>query len=116
MAKVAVAQHGVAISLACTEFGISETCYRYQAKRLAENEEITNPADGQQPQLGIWSVLPVLAQGEGIWLESQTDLSDLPDAGTEPAHQAEETHGAGEAGNINGTGIDQPGLVHGFHA
>ena len=42
MAKVAVAQHGVAISLACTAFGISETCYRYQAKHQAENEEIAN--------------------------------------------------------------------------
>ena len=35
-------QHGVAISLACTAFGISETCYRHQAKREAENEEIAN--------------------------------------------------------------------------
>ncbi len=42
MAKVAVAQHGVAFNLACTAFGISETCYRYQAKRQAENEEIAN--------------------------------------------------------------------------
>jgi putative transposase len=29
MAKTAVAQHCVAIILACTAFGISETCYRY---------------------------------------------------------------------------------------
>ena len=42
MAKQAVAHHSVAISLACTAFGISETCYRYQAKRQAENEEIAN--------------------------------------------------------------------------
>ena len=40
MAKLAVTQYGVAISQACTAFGISETCYRYQAKRRAENEEI----------------------------------------------------------------------------
>lgn len=40
--KEAVAQHGVAISLACTAFGISETCYRYEAKRQAENEEIAS--------------------------------------------------------------------------
>ena len=37
-----MAQHGVAINLACTAFGISETCYRYQARRQAENEEIAN--------------------------------------------------------------------------
>jgi len=42
MAKVAVAQHGVAINLACTAFDMSQTCYRYQAKRQAENEEIAN--------------------------------------------------------------------------
>jgi len=42
MAKVAVAQHGVAISLPCTAFDISEICYRYKAKRQAENEEIAN--------------------------------------------------------------------------
>ena len=42
MAKAAVTQHGVAISLACAAFSISETCYRYQAKRRAENEEIAN--------------------------------------------------------------------------
>ena len=42
MAKEAVAQHGVAISLACSAFTISETCYQYQAKRQAENEEIAN--------------------------------------------------------------------------
>ena len=41
----AVAQHGVTINLACTAFGISETCYRYQAKRQAENEEIANWLD-----------------------------------------------------------------------
>ena len=37
-----VVQHVVAISLACTAFGISETCYRYQSKRWVENEEIAN--------------------------------------------------------------------------
>ena len=42
MAKVAVAQHGVVIGLACTAFGICETCYPYQAKRQAENKEIAN--------------------------------------------------------------------------
>ena len=42
MAKAAVAQHSVAINLACMAFGISETCYRYHAKRQAENDEIAN--------------------------------------------------------------------------
>ena len=42
MAKEAVAQHGIAISLACTAFGTTETCCRCKAKRQAENEEIAN--------------------------------------------------------------------------
>jgi putative transposase len=42
MAKAAVAQHGVPISLACKAFRISETCFRYQAKRQGENDEIAN--------------------------------------------------------------------------
>ena len=42
MAQQAVAKHGVAISLACMALNIRETCYRYEAKRRAENEEIAN--------------------------------------------------------------------------
>ena len=42
MAKAAVAQHGVPISLACAAFTISEACYRYQAKRQAENDAIAH--------------------------------------------------------------------------
>jgi putative transposase len=37
MAQQAVAHHAVSIRLACTVFGISETCYRYQAKLSDEN-------------------------------------------------------------------------------
>jgi putative transposase len=40
MAKAPAAHRGVPISLACAAFHISETCYRYQAKRQAENDAI----------------------------------------------------------------------------
>ena len=43
MAKKAVSRDGVSIRLACTTFGISETCYRYQARLSTENTLI---ADG----------------------------------------------------------------------
>ena len=33
---------GVSIRLACLAFGISQTCYRYQAKQSAENVEIAD--------------------------------------------------------------------------
>lgn len=42
MAKTAVSQHGVGIRLACSAFGISQTCYRYQAVLSSENEEIAD--------------------------------------------------------------------------
>jgi putative transposase len=35
-------KYGVRISLACKAFGISETCYRYDAKRWKKNGEIAN--------------------------------------------------------------------------
>ena len=42
MARVAVEQRKISIRLACQAFGISETCYRYQAKRSDENAEIAD--------------------------------------------------------------------------
>lgn len=39
---MAVTTHGVGIRLACVAFHISETCYRYQAKQQAENDQIAN--------------------------------------------------------------------------
>jgi putative transposase len=40
MAKEAVECKGISIRLACDIFQVSQTCYRYNAKRNAENEEI----------------------------------------------------------------------------
>ncbi len=42
MAQWAVAQHSATISVACKAFGISQTCYRYQAKLNAENDIIAD--------------------------------------------------------------------------
>lgn len=42
MAKEAVRKKGVPIALACRTFGISETCYRYEAKLSDENAEIAD--------------------------------------------------------------------------
>ncbi|WIO73920.1 IS3 family transposase [Porticoccaceae bacterium LTM1] len=40
MAQKAVQRDGISIRLACATFGISETCYRYQAKLSCENQQI----------------------------------------------------------------------------
>ena len=42
MAQCAVAERRIPIRLACELFTVSQTCYRYEAKRNAENEIIGN--------------------------------------------------------------------------
>ena len=42
MAHHAVRQRGTSIRVACSAFGISETCYRYPAKSSAENAAIAD--------------------------------------------------------------------------
>jgi len=42
MAKKAVTDRGVCIRAACEAFGISESCYRYERKLDAENDEVAN--------------------------------------------------------------------------
>lgn len=42
MARAAVASRGVSIRLACEAFGVSQTCYRYERQRNAENEQIAD--------------------------------------------------------------------------
>lgn len=42
MAHQTVDSRGISIRLACLAFGISQTCYRYQAKLSAENVEIAD--------------------------------------------------------------------------
>jgi putative transposase len=40
MAMRAVKDRAMSVRAACEAFGVSETCYRYQAKRCAENSVI----------------------------------------------------------------------------
>ena len=42
MAQHMVSNHNISIKLACIAFGISESCYRYQAKLSSENAEIAD--------------------------------------------------------------------------
>ena len=42
MAKKAVQERQISIRLACEIFSVSETCYRYEAKRNHENEQIAD--------------------------------------------------------------------------
>ncbi len=42
MAQSAIKKHGISIRLACECLGISETCFRYQAKLSSENAELAD--------------------------------------------------------------------------
>ena len=42
MAKEAVVQRGISVRLACDVFTVSESCYRYEARRNAENARIAD--------------------------------------------------------------------------
>lgn len=42
MAMRAVQERALTVRLACETFGVSQTCYRYQAKCSAENEAIAD--------------------------------------------------------------------------
>jgi len=42
MARRVVTERGISVRLACQIFTVSETCYRYEAKRNAQNEQIAN--------------------------------------------------------------------------
>ena len=42
MARQAVQERGISIKLACEAFQVSDTCYRYQPKRRAENDVIAD--------------------------------------------------------------------------
>ena len=42
MAKEAVVQSGISVRLACDVFTVSESCYRYEARRNAENARIAD--------------------------------------------------------------------------
>ena len=42
MARRVVTERGISVRLACQIFRVSETCYRYEAKKNAENEQIAD--------------------------------------------------------------------------
>src|SRR6056297_1163029 len=77
---------------------------------------LADPPDPQPEELGVWAVLSVSAQRQGLPMESQAGLSDLPGVGAKPADQAEEAHRSTSAGAAGGAGGGQRSLVDGLHA
>jgi putative transposase len=116
MAKAAVVQHGVPISLACAAFHISETCYRYQAKRQAENDAITHWLERLTDNNRNWGfgLCYLYLQRQSQAMEPQAGLPDLSGAGIESADQAQEADGAQETGSTDSAGVAQSSLVDDF--
>ena len=83
MAKKGLAKHGISVRLACVVYGISDTCYRCQAKLNRENALVTDSlreAHADSQTLGFWIVLLVSAQCEVLRLEPQACVPHLPGA------------------------------------
>ena len=87
------------IRLACTTFGISETCCRYEHRLSEENEEIA-----------AW--LHYLTQKHKRWGSGWNHKRVLPDLQAGGSAFARE---AGKAGEAFGSGLSQRGFVGGFY-
>ena len=42
IARRVVTERGISVRLACQNFMVSDTCYRYEAKKSAENERVAD--------------------------------------------------------------------------
>ncbi len=61
-----VAEQGLSVRLVCAAFGISETCYRYEAKASKENTQIENRVHLSEERYGIGSLkdeIHLISQG-----------------------------------------------------
>ena len=67
---------------------------------------LAGAADEQPAQLGLRTVLPVPAQRQGLQMEPQARLQDLPGARAEPTHQTAPSPCAREAAAAGGTDRD----------
>jgi putative transposase len=119
MAQRAVQDKGMSIKLACEAFGISQTCYRYQAKLSSENAEIADwlirlTANQRNWGFGLCFLYLRNVKGYGwnhkrvyrIYRELELNLRIKP----KKAVGQGKTRPAGSAGHY------QRDLVDGFHA
>ena len=71
MSVKAVKERGICIRVACQAFRISESCYRYERKLDAENEEVATwliklTDNNRNWGFGLWPLRSVFAQPEGF--------------------------------------------------
>ena len=101
MAKQAVerqgGEHSAARAGLCDQRDLLPLSSPSSRTENARDRRLADPLDAQPAQLGLRAVLSVPAQRQRLRLEPQAGVPDLPGAGAEPAHQAEEAAGAREA-------------------
>ncbi len=91
MAKKAVTDRGVCIRVACVAFCISESCYRYERKRDAENDQVANwliRLTDNHRNWGFGLCYLYLRNVKSNKTESQAFLSDLQGTGAQFTDQA----------------------------
>ena len=94
MAHKVVSEQGVCIRLACVAFRISESCYRYERKLDAENEEVANwliKLTDNHRSWGFGLCYLYLRNVKGNKMEPQACVSNLQGTGAQLAHQAAQT-------------------------
>ena len=115
MAKKVVADRGVCIRVACLAFRISESCYRYERKLDAENNEVATWLIRLTDNHRNWGFgLCYLRQR--LQMEPQACVPYLQGVGAQFTDQAAQTAGAREPGSLDGAARNQPSLVDGLHA
>jgi len=99
MAKRAVEEGGLAIRVACQAFQVSQSCYRYEAKTSAENDEIANwllKLTDNHRNWGFGLCFLYLRNVKKLgWNHKR--VYRIPAIGIEPANQATQTPGAKQA-------------------
>lgn len=119
MAKETVQTKGISITLACSAFGISESCYRYAPTLKEENEQITKwliSLTGTNRSWGFGLCFLYLRNVKGFVWNHKRVYRIYKEPGAQSAHQAQEEDQTGEARSAECTGFHQSGLEYGFHA
>jgi putative transposase len=84
MACESVKQRGVSITLACSAFGISQSCYRHAGSASSENQKIADwllRLTDNHRTWGFGLCFLYLRFRQALWLESQAYLPRLSPVG-----------------------------------
>ncbi len=77
---------------------------------------MADQVDGQQPQLGLWPLLSVFAQPQGLQMSPQACLQVLQRVGAELEDQTSQTVNSGEVRGFHSETGNQSSLVKGLYA